>query len=127
MGNLLAVRIRKHKATKGGKYFYYHADILAPTVASAMRAAVEQRVPNWRMVDDFNPGQPESFEFFEVLFKNWHRPEFPREPLPINPLHRWHRGEKRVIPSDDPNYDDTIYHYPKTRNLELEAKLKKTK
>lgn len=124
MATLRIVRLRKHYAQKGGKYLYFHADVLAPSVAAAVKAAVEERVTNWRLVDDFNPGQPESFEYIEVIVNNLRSSgERVREPLPVNPSHRWHRGVKEVIPSEHPGIDDDVRYYPKTRNLALEAAL----
>ena len=71
--NLRVVRIRHHTAYKGGSYRYHHADILAESAEAAMTAAIERRVKNWRQVDSFNPGQAESFSFFEVLFDDLSR------------------------------------------------------
>jgi hypothetical protein len=123
---LCAIRIRKHTARKGGKYYYYHADVIATSEAAAVKATVEGRVTNWRMVDDFNPDQPESFEYYEVLYKlPVEEASFPREPLPPNPSHRWHRAVKEVYPSDNIDIRDTVLYYPKVRNLVLEEKLKK--
>ncbi len=120
---LRIVRIRRHSARQGGLYYYYHADIIVPTVEAAIEAVTEGRVKNWRYRDDFNPGQPETFLHYEVLDPDLHPAlaENDQEPRPANPAHRWHPAEVRKSP--DYVYAET-YYCPKVRNKELEAKLR---
>lgn len=61
-------RIRKHCGTKGGSNYYFHADVIAKSPASAMKAAKENRIRNWRWIDRFDTA-PKTYCRYEFLYR----------------------------------------------------------
>jgi hypothetical protein len=73
-------RIRKTWAIAGGQNHYSHADVIAPHWATALKAAREGRVVNWRRIDDFDRSD-ETFTEYEFLYAVTGQARLPREPL----------------------------------------------
>ena len=85
-------RIRRHSGHKGGTNFYYHADVIARSKKSALKAAQEGRVRNWRWIDTFDRAH-ETYTYYEFLYTEdakWAKN--PQRPLSI----RLKRLEDRV-------------------------------
>lgn len=61
-------RIRRYSATKGGRHYYHHADVIAKHWASALKAAKEGRVHNWRWIDSFDQANS-TYEYYELLYR----------------------------------------------------------
>jgi hypothetical protein len=55
----------------GGSQHYYHADIDAPNAQTALRAAVEGRVQNWRHVDRYDSSDEPYESHFLVATNPW--------------------------------------------------------
>jgi hypothetical protein len=47
-------RIRRCAGAEGGAHTYFHADVIAPNWWTALRAAKQGRVRNWRWIDTFD-------------------------------------------------------------------------
>lgn len=61
-------RVRRYSGTKGGSNYYFHADVIARSPASAMKAAREERVYNWRWVDRYDSSS-EDYKYYELLYR----------------------------------------------------------
>lgn len=59
-------RIRKHSGIKGGQNYHHHADVKASHWKTALKAAEEGRVMNWRWIDAFDKSD-EDYERFEFM------------------------------------------------------------
>jgi len=107
-GELKIIRIRRVSGVKGGAYRYHHADVLARDWRSAMRAAREGRITNWRYVSSFNWGSvEEDYERFTVL-NGGAAPLFPEgvsTPKDPDPNARWKRG----LPTRTTEYNEVFY------------------
>ena len=57
-----------YSGSKGGSNYYHHADIIAPTWNSALKAAKDGRVHNWRWVDSYDHSD-EDYCKYEYLYK----------------------------------------------------------
>ena len=73
-------RIRKIWAVAGGQNHYSHADVIAPHWATALKAAREDRVTNWRAIDSFDHSDKDYTEY-EFLCAVTGQALRPREPL----------------------------------------------
>lgn len=73
-------RIRKCSGYAGGSNWYHHADVISTNWQTAMKAAREGRVSNWRWIDRFD-STDETYVEFEYLYivdeRSWDRPEKP--------------------------------------------------
>ena len=73
-------RIRKTWAIAGGQHHYSHADVIAPHWATALKAAREDRVVNWRRIDNFDRSD-QTYTEYTFLYAVTDQSQLPREPL----------------------------------------------
>lgn len=60
-------RIRKYCGYEGRSNYYYHADIISSHWQSALKAAQDDRVLNWRWIDKFDIAS-KTYKYFEYLY-----------------------------------------------------------
>jgi hypothetical protein len=60
-------RIRRYSGYAGGCNYYHHADVIAPTWNSALKAAKEGRVRNWRRIDSFDTSDS-NYCYYKYLY-----------------------------------------------------------
>jgi hypothetical protein len=86
-------RIRRHRGHTDGPHTYFHADVYARNWWSALRAAKQGRVLNWRWIDTFDRSDT-TYVWYEFLYRV--DPESARRP--DRPLtHRAYREHKRKM------------------------------
>jgi hypothetical protein len=61
-------RIRQYSAVAGGSHFYWHADVVAPHWATALKAARDGKIKNWRYIDHFDKST-HKYKYYEYLYK----------------------------------------------------------
>lgn len=73
-------RIQRHSGLKGGSNYYHHADVKASNWETALKAAKEGRVMNWRWIDAFDKSDKdyERFEYMRAV--DVHEAEWPEWP-----------------------------------------------
>lgn len=74
-------RIRRIWAVAGGQNHYSHADVIAPHWATALRAAREGRVRNWRAIDSFDRSDRTYTEYEFLYAVDPDQARLPRKPL----------------------------------------------
>jgi len=60
-------RIRMYSGRAGGSNYYHHADVISTHYQTALKAAREGRVTNWRWVDRYDSCE-ESYREYEYLY-----------------------------------------------------------
>jgi hypothetical protein len=88
-------RIRKTWAHAGGQNYASHADVIAPHWATALKAAREGRVTNWRAIDSWDSSN-ETYTEFEYLYEVRGQTKLPREPLKEIPT--WFKERRDQCP-----------------------------
>ena len=75
-------RIRKYCGKAGGSNYYYHADVIAPHWQTALKAANDERVKNWRWIDTYD-STDEDYCYYEYLYQVSDNPRKPATPMEI--------------------------------------------
>lgn len=100
-------RVRRYNGTKGYSNYYCHADVITSTKQSALNAAKQNRVINWRHIDKFDVAESD-YCYYEVLYR-----VLPNEAKrPKRPLNKEEKIER-----------DKKFHEEVKRKLEKQAKL----
>lgn len=76
-------RIRRTKGIKGGPNLYHHADVISTHWATALKAAKEGYVQNWRWIDRFDSSDENYCEYEYLYMVSIVEAQWPEKPINI--------------------------------------------
>ena len=77
---LKVFRVRRYSGHEGGSNFYHHADVISTHYQTALKAARDGLIRNWRWVDTYDTSD-ETYVDYEYLYVvDWDRADRPAPP-----------------------------------------------